>query len=85
MEELELAMKVDASPIGDGATGMIRIQSRLANLTIQLQDMKRGKEAHEDIWCTRCQTDGHTKYEILTYMNYISSSGSNTLNNQGLP
>ena len=51
-EALELAMKLEASPIGDGATGMIQIQSQLANLTIQLQDIKRGKEVQEDLWCT---------------------------------
>ena len=49
MEALELAMKLEASPIGDDATGMIQIQSQLANLPIQLQDMKRGKEAHKDL------------------------------------
>ena len=36
MEALELAMKLEASPIGDGAAGMIQIQSQLANLTIQV-------------------------------------------------
>ena len=49
MEELELAMKLEDSPIRDGATRMIQIQSQLANLTIQLQDIKRGKEVHEDL------------------------------------
>ena len=43
-EVIELAMKLEASPIGDGTTGMIQIQSQLANMTIQLQDIKRGKE-----------------------------------------
>ena len=52
MEALKLAMKLEASPIGDGATGMIQIQSQLANLTLQLQDMKRRKEAHKDLQCT---------------------------------
>ena len=42
-EALELAMKLEASPIGDGAAGMIQIQSQFANMTIQLQDIKRGK------------------------------------------
>ena len=42
-------MKLEDFPIGDGATGMIQIHSQLANLTIQLQEMKRGKEAHEDL------------------------------------
>ena len=52
-EALELVMKLEASPLGDGTIGMIQIQSHLDNLTIQLQDMKRGKEAQEDLWCTR--------------------------------
>ena len=46
---LELVMKLEASPSGDGATGMIQIQSQLANLTIQLQEIKRGKEVQEDL------------------------------------
>ena len=44
MEALELEMKLEASPIGGGAAGMIQIQSQLVNLTIQLHDIKRGKE-----------------------------------------
>ena len=61
IEAVELAMKLEASPIGDGAAGMGQIQSQLDNLMIQLQDIKKGKEAHEDLWCTKCKTDGHTK------------------------
>ena len=48
-EALELAMKLEASPIGNGSIGMIRFQSQLANMTIQLQGMKRGRKAHEDL------------------------------------
>ena len=48
-EALELAMKLEASPIGDGTTAMIHIQSQLANMTIKLQDIKRGKEVQEDL------------------------------------
>ena len=51
-EALELAMKLEDFPIGDGAAGMIQIESQLANMTIQIQDMKRGKEAHKYLWCT---------------------------------
>ena len=43
-EALELAMKLEASPIGDGVAGMIQIHSQLANMTIHLQDIKRGKD-----------------------------------------
>ena len=51
-EALELEMKLEASPIGDGAAGLIQIQSQLANLTIQIQEIKRGKEVQEYLWCT---------------------------------
>ena len=37
IEVLELAMKLEASPIGDiGVAGMVQIQLQLANMTIQL-------------------------------------------------
>ena len=54
MKALELEMKLEASPIGDGAIGMIQIQSQLDNITIQIQYIKRGKEVQEDLWCMRC-------------------------------
>ena len=52
-EALELKMKLEASPISNGAAGMVQIQSQLANLTIQLQDIKKGKESHKDLWCIK--------------------------------
>ena len=54
-------MKLEASPIGETAAGMNQIQAQLANLTLQLQDIKKEKEDRKDIWCTRCRADGHTK------------------------
>ena len=36
IEALELVMKLEASPIADGAARMVQIQSQLANLTLQL-------------------------------------------------
>ena len=78
-------MKMEASPISDGAIALVQVQSQLANLTIQLQDIKRGKEAQEDLWCTKCRMDGHTKYNYLTFMNYVSFGAPNPLNGHGLP
>ena len=46
-EALELAMKLEASPIRDGTVGMVQIQSQLANIMIQLQYIKKGKEDHK--------------------------------------
>ena len=85
IEALELAMKLEAPPIGDAIVGTVQIQSQLDNLTIQLQDIKKGKEAQKDLWCTKCRTDGHTKDNCLTFMNYVSSVAPNTLSAHGLP
>ena len=73
-------MKLEASPIADGAIGMVQIQSQLANLTLQLQDINKGKEGQEDLWCTKCRTDGHTKDNCPTFMNYVVSGAPNPLN-----
>ena len=54
-------MKLEASPIGDGAVGMVQNLSQFANMTIQLQDIKKGKESHEELWCTKCRVNEHTK------------------------
>ena len=78
-------MKLEASPIGNGAAGMVQIQSHLANLMIQLQDIKKGKESQKDLWCTKCRTDGHTKDNCLTFMNYVASGAPNPLNGKGIP
>ena len=78
-------MKLKASPIGDGTAGMIQILSQMANLTIQLQDIKRGKEVQEGLQCTQCRTNGHTKGDFLDYMNYISSDAPSPLSTQGMP
>ena len=84
-EALELAMKLEASPIGDGATGMVQIQSQLDNLKIQLQDIKKGKKAQENFWCTECRTNGDNKDNCLNFMKYIASGAPNPLSAHGLP
>ena len=50
---LEVAMKLEASPLQEASAGMAQIQSQLANLTLQLQDIKKGKEIREEVWCTK--------------------------------
>ena len=47
LEALEIAMKLEASSVGDIGLENMQIQSLLANLTVQLQDIKRGKEFQE--------------------------------------
>ena len=80
---LELAMKIKASPIGGDMTGMVQIHSQLSNLMIQLQDIKKVKEAQEDLWCTKCRTDGQTKDNYPTFMNYVTLGAPTILNGRG--
>ena len=42
-------MKLEASPIGEKAVAMNQIQMQLENLTLQLQDIKKGKKQWEDL------------------------------------
>ena len=51
-EALEIAMKLEASPVGENATSRNQIETQPMNLTLQLQDMKKGKQNHEEFWCT---------------------------------
>ena len=66
-EALEITMKLEASPIGETAVEMNQIQEQLANLTLQLQDIKKDKEYHDNLWCTRCHAGGHTKDTCPTF------------------
>ena len=42
-EALVLAMNLESSPVGDTGVGMMEIQSQISNLTLQLQDIIKGK------------------------------------------
>ena len=64
---------------------MMQIQSQLTNLTVELLDIKRGKEVQEELWCTRCRTDGHHHDNFPVLMNYVVEGASNPLNTQGMP
>jgi len=79
-EALEVAMKLEASPIGEASVGMAQIQTQLANLTIQIQDMKKGKERMDDIWCIKCKTQGHDKDHCPLMQEYLGARAPNPLN-----
>ena len=65
-EDLEMVMNLEDSPSGDTAIGMNQIQAQLENLRLQLQDINKAKEDYDDLWCTWCHVDGHTKETCLT-------------------
>ena len=64
-------MKLEASPVGETTVGMNQIQVQLTNLTLQLQDIKKAKEDHDDIWCTHFHASEHTKHNFSTFRNYF--------------
>ena len=72
-------MKLEASPLQEASAGMAQIQSQLANLTLQLQDIKKGKEIREEVWCTKCRTEGHSKEHCLVYAEYLAAGAPNPL------
>ena len=63
-EVLEMEMKLEASPLAKTSTGMTNLQNQLANLTIHMHELKKGKEAVQDIWCVKCKAQGHTKITV---------------------
>ena len=59
-EALEIAMKLETAPIEDNSR-IAQIQAQLAEMDLELRDMKKGKSIQEVVWCTRCKTEGHEK------------------------
>ena len=50
-EALEIAMKLETTPIGDNS-GIAQIQEQLVEMALELCDMKKGKSIREEVWCT---------------------------------
>ena len=78
-DALEIAMKLEASPIAEISVGMAQIHNQLANLTLQLQDIKKCKEVREEVWCTQCKTEGHSREHCPIFAEYLASSTPNPL------
>ena len=84
-KDLEIALKMEASPVGEPNAGMNQIQVQLADLMLQLQDIKKEKYEHDDLWCTQCHVDGHTKDTCPTFQNYLLSGPLNPLSCSSVP
>jgi hypothetical protein len=50
-EALEIAMKLESTPMGESSSGMSEILSQLTSLSLQVEDMKKdkGKDKREYI------------------------------------
>ena len=42
--------------------------------------MKKGKASREEVWCTRCRTEGHDKEQCPTVRNFLNSGAPNPFN-----
>ena len=78
-EALEMAMKLEASPLAETSIGMTNLQNQLANLTLQLHEIKKGKEVERELWCTKCKGHGHSKDNCPIFVEYIASGALNQL------
>ena len=52
-EALDMAMKLEVKPLVETSTGMTKLQNQLANLTLQMHEIKKGKEIAQELWCTK--------------------------------
>ena len=50
-EALEISMKLGTTPVGDNS-GIAQIQAQLAEMDLELHDMKKGKDTRKEVWCT---------------------------------
>jgi hypothetical protein len=50
-EALEIAMKLESTPMGESSSSMSQILSQLTSLSLQVKDMKKdkGKDKQDDI------------------------------------
>ena len=72
-EALEITMRLEASLMYESTLGMDQLQKQLVNITLELQSLKKGKEVREEVWCTICQTKGHSKEKCLIFVQYLTS------------
>ena len=77
VKDLEIAMNMEASLVREMRFGMNQIQSQLANLTIQLQDIKKGWEFCDEVWCTRWPKEGHHEDQFLYFREYVQEGAPN--------
>ena len=70
-------MKLEAFPIAETSLGIVQIQKQLSKLTLQLEDIQKGKQVREEVWCTKCRTKGHSKEHYPVYAEYMVGGAPN--------
>jgi hypothetical protein len=74
-EALEITMKLELAPMGESNSGMSQILSQLTSLSLQVEDIKKGKgkDKREDVWCVRSKLEGHDKEHYPPFHEYLAS------------
>ena len=79
-----MVTQLGASSIGESSIGMAQVQTQLAALMIQLSEITKGKEKHEEIWCRTFTMEGHHKNELRIFRNYLEMRDPNPFPNEGI-
>ena len=74
-----MEMKLEAAPLAKTSTGMTNLQNQLANLMLQMHEIKKGKEITQELWCIKCKAQGHTKDNCPVFVEYLVSGDPNPL------
>jgi hypothetical protein len=72
-EAPEITMRLEASPVSNSTMGMDQLQKQMVNVTLEQQSLKKEKEVREELWCTRCRTEGHSREHCPCFSEYIAS------------
>jgi hypothetical protein len=86
-EALEIAMKLEETPVGETNPGMSQTLNQLTSLSLQVEDMKKdkGKEKREYIWCIRCKSEVDDKEHFPLFNEYLASRAANPLKKAIVP
>ena len=76
---LNVEKLTETAHVGDNSR-IAQIQAQLAEMDLELHDMKKGKATREEVWCTRCKTEGHDKEQCPTLRNYLNTGAPNPFN-----
>jgi hypothetical protein len=67
-------MKLESYPVRENG-GLVQLRMQLAALTIQMEEMTKGKKKNDQVWCIKCRTKGHHKDELPSFMQYLTIGG----------
>ena len=65
-------MKLETAHVAD-KSGIAQIQAQLAEMSLELCNMKKGKAIREEVWFMRCKEEGHDKEQCPALRNYLNT------------